>query len=45
VTHGDSYQQAVQRAVEVLTMFIDIATERGEPMPAPHLYAVAATVA
>jgi predicted RNase H-like HicB family nuclease len=42
VTHGDTYQQAVDRAVEVPTMFVDIATERGEPMPMPHLYAHAA---
>jgi predicted RNase H-like HicB family nuclease/predicted RNA binding protein YcfA (HicA-like mRNA interferase family) len=45
VTHGDTYQQAVERAVEVLTMFVEIAAERGEALPAPHLYADADTAA
>jgi antitoxin HicB len=45
VTHGDTYQQAVERAVEVLTMFVEIATERGESLPAPQVYADVATVA
>lgn len=44
VTPGDTYQEAVERAVEVLTMFTEIAHERGEALPAPHLFADAATV-
>jgi predicted RNase H-like HicB family nuclease len=34
-THGESYQDALVNALEVLAMFVDIATERGEPLPAP----------
>ena len=35
VTHGESYHEALANALEVLTMFVDIATERGESLPVP----------
>jgi predicted RNase H-like HicB family nuclease len=45
VTHGDTYQQAVERGVEVLAMIVEIATERGESLPVPRVYAEVANVA
>ncbi len=34
VTHGGTYQDALASALEILAMFVDIATERGEQIPA-----------
>lgn len=44
-THGDSYHDALANALEVLAMFVAIATERGEPLPAPGRPATATSVA
>ena len=35
VTHGDSYTRALANALEVLALYVDIATVRGEPLPVP----------
>ncbi|HEY9800332.1 MAG TPA: type II toxin-antitoxin system HicB family antitoxin [Leptolyngbyaceae cyanobacterium] len=35
-THGDSYEEAVKNAQEVLEMLIESALADGEPLPEPH---------
>lgn len=35
-THGDSYEEALQNAQEVLEMLIETALENGESLPEPR---------
>jgi antitoxin HicB len=37
-THGDTYDEAVQRGQEVLTMLIENARAESQPLPAPRLF-------
>ena len=39
VTHGNTYNEAVQNALEVLEMLVNSATKNGEPLPPPKIYA------
>jgi predicted RNase H-like HicB family nuclease len=39
VTHGDTYNEAVQRGQEVLKMLIDSAEATSEPLPPPKFFA------
>ncbi len=45
VTHGDTYEEALKNAQEVLELLIETALENGEPLPEPqtlgHLFQVA----
>lgn len=34
-THGDTYEEALQNAKEVLEMLIESSLEEGEPLPEP----------
>jgi predicted RNase H-like HicB family nuclease len=34
-THGDTYEEAVKNAQEVLELLIETSTEDGEPLPKP----------
>jgi antitoxin HicB len=36
-THGDTYEEALQNAREVLELLTESAIEDGEPLPAPQL--------
>ncbi|MGV0028124.1 type II toxin-antitoxin system HicB family antitoxin [Phormidesmis priestleyi] len=38
VTHGDTYQEAMQNAHEVLELLIDSAIQTGEPLPEPKTF-------
>jgi antitoxin HicB len=33
VTHGETYQEALQNAVEVMEMLVEIYEEKGRPLP------------
>ncbi len=33
VTHGETYQEALQNAVEVMDMLVEIYQEKGNPLP------------
>jgi len=44
VTHGDSDQEALSNALDVLAMSVEIAMERGESLPEPS-WRTAASVA
>jgi antitoxin HicB len=37
-THGDTYEEALQNAQEVLEMLIESALEDGETLPTPRTY-------
>ncbi len=37
-THGETYEEALKNAQEVLDLMIESATERGETLPEPQLY-------
>jgi antitoxin HicB len=37
-THGDTYEEALQNAQEVLEMLIESALEDGETLPTPQTY-------
>lgn len=37
-THGDTYEEAVKNAQEVLKMLIESALEDGEPLPEPKTW-------
>ncbi|KAM3102946.1 type II toxin-antitoxin system HicB family antitoxin [Phormidesmis sp. 146-12] len=37
-THGDTYQEAMQNAHEVLELLIDSAIQNGEPLPEPKTF-------
>ena len=39
VTHGHTYNEAAQRAQEVLDMLVESAKQDGEPLPPPKKYA------
>ena len=39
VTHGDTYNEAVQRGQEVLKMLIESTQTAQEPLPSPKVYA------
>ena len=41
-THGVTYDEAVRNGQEVLAMVVEHAEERGEPLPAPRVFAVSA---
>lgn len=41
MTHGDTYQEAVQRGEELLAALIESRNEHGEPLPEPKIYASA----
>ena len=36
-THGDSYEEAIKNAVEVIELWIETAKELGWPIPAPKV--------
>ncbi len=38
-THGDTYQEALQRAQELLAELIADCQQSGEPLPAPRTFA------
>lgn len=40
VTHGSTYNEAVQRGQEVLELLVQSAKQDGEALPAPKMYAV-----
>jgi predicted RNase H-like HicB family nuclease len=42
VTHGDSYDEAVKNAQEVLTLLVKSAVAEGEHSPEPKMYAESA---
>ena len=35
VTHGETYDEAFQNAVEVIDILVDIYQEKGKPLPTP----------
>ncbi|HEX5502307.1 MAG TPA: type II toxin-antitoxin system HicB family antitoxin [Thermomicrobiales bacterium] len=35
-THGDTYQEALERVLEVMAEWLDLARERGVPIPVPR---------
>ena len=41
MTHGDTYQEAVQRGEELLGALIESRKEHSEPLPEPRVYASA----
>lgn len=40
-THGDTYEEAARNGLVVLEMLVDLATERGEKLPEPRVFAQA----
>ena len=38
VTHGDSYEDAIQHGHEALTALVASARQHGEPLPEPRLF-------
>ncbi|MGB5959226.1 MAG: type II toxin-antitoxin system HicB family antitoxin [Coleofasciculaceae cyanobacterium] len=44
-THGDTYEEAVKNAQEVLELLIESAIEEGEPLPEPKIYRTQSQVA
>jgi predicted RNase H-like HicB family nuclease len=40
VTHGDTYDEAVQQGQEALRLLVKSAIKEGEPLPAPKVHAV-----
>jgi len=45
VTHGDTYQEAMQNAHEVLELLIDSAIQNSEPLPEPKTFGQALQIA
>lgn len=37
-THGDTYEEAMQNAHEVLELLIESAIQNGEPLPEPKIF-------
>lgn len=37
-THGDTYEEALKNAQEVLELLIESALKQGEPLPEPQLF-------
>ncbi len=44
-THGDTYQEAMQNAHEVLELLIDSAIQNSEPLPEPKTFGQALQIA
>lgn len=44
-THGDTYEEAVKNAQEVLELLIESAREEGETLPEPKIYKTQSQVA
>jgi predicted RNase H-like HicB family nuclease len=42
VTHGATYEEAVQRGQEVLELLVELSLDQGEPLPQPKSASVAA---
>ena len=40
-THGNTYEEALQNAKEVLELLIETCKELGNPLPQPHSYVAA----
>lgn len=38
-THGDTYEEALQRGKELIEALVAVRRERGEPLPRPQLFA------
>lgn len=38
VTHGETYEEALQNAQEVLELLVDSAIAEGEPLPEPQTF-------
>ncbi len=36
-THGDSYEEALKNAIEVIELWIETAKEQGWPIPQPQI--------
>jgi antitoxin HicB len=43
VTHGNSYEDAIKQAQDVLAALIVSARQHGEPLPEPRLFAASRT--
>jgi antitoxin HicB len=41
-THGDTYEEALRRGKEVIALLVEARQERGEPLPAPRVFAASA---
>lgn len=41
-THGDTYEEAIANAREVLELLIESAREEGQPLPKPQIFQQAA---
>lgn len=37
-THGKTYEEAIKNALEVIELWIDVATQDGRPIPPPQGY-------
>lgn len=37
ITHGDSYEDALKNALEVIELWIEAAQQAGKPIPPPRL--------
>ncbi len=37
ITHGDTYEEALKNALEVIELWIEAAQKSGRPIPPPHL--------
>ncbi|WP_013320245.1 type II toxin-antitoxin system HicB family antitoxin [Gloeothece verrucosa] len=44
-THGDTYQEALTNAQEVLDLLIESSLENGEPLPLPNTYSTSRNAA
>lgn len=38
VTHGETYEEAFQNAVEVMDLLVEIYQEKGKPLPTPLIF-------
>ena len=38
-THGETYEDAVQKGKELIDGLVDMRTQRGDPLPKPHVFA------
>ena len=37
-THGKTYEEAIKNALEVIELWLEVATQDGRPIPAPRKY-------
>lgn len=37
-THGDTYEEALENAQDVLSLLVESAIRKGEPLPEPQLF-------